>query len=245
VLVCRSCRTCLSPAGAARWKDHLYREPHRLAGAPLSKTIQLLTSMYGDGELRSVDELRRHRPSRRSPCARVAGLDTSPGYLCLANVDGCDFATTRLVKMHDHMLPAYGVRAVEHDRQVRPLWRACTLQTYFTAKGRIDYFVVADSAHDDHCGAGSSGAICCCRQQAGPSVQQGQPPSSPERALLKMLRADAMQARRDMDEAASLVQDAGEGRADMEAWAVRMGLAGHLHGLRDDEIRTSYQLLAS
>ena len=47
-----------------------------------------------------------------------------------------------------------------------------------------------------------------------------------------------------MDEAASIVQDAGEGRVDMEAWAVRMGLAGHLHGLRDDEIHTSYQLPA-
>lgn len=75
----------------------------------------------------------------------------------------------------DPMLPAHGVRAAEHDRQARPLWRACTLQTYFTDKGRIDYYVVADSAHDDHCGAGGSGAICRRRQQARPSVQQGQP----------------------------------------------------------------------
>lgn len=48
------------------------------------------------------------------------------------------------------------------------------------------------------------------------------------------MRANATQARRDMDEASSVGRDAGEGRADMEAWAVRMGLAG----LRDDEIRT-------
>jgi hypothetical protein len=171
----------------------------------------------------------------------VAGLNTSPGYLCLANVGGCDFTTIRLAKMYDHMLPAYSVRAVEHDRQTRLLWRIYMLQTYFTAKGQIDYFVVTDST----CNRCDGSSACCHPQQAGLSLQQIQLPSSPERALLKTLQADAMQARHDMDEAAFMVQDAGEGRADMEAWAVRMGLAGHLRGLRDDEIHLSYQLLPS
>jgi hypothetical protein len=52
--------------------------------------------------------------------------------------------------MHDHM-PQHGRTASQHDRQQRPLWRACVLQTYFTAKRQIDYFVVegGDSTVDD------------------------------------------------------------------------------------------------
>jgi hypothetical protein len=132
VLVCQWCRTCLSPAGVLRWKDHLYREPHRLTGVRLSETIDLL-SPY-ESRMRSLQELRQHRPSRRSPCPRIAGLDASPGYLCVVEQGGCDFATTRLAKMHDHMLPAHNTRAAEHDRQTRPLWTECMLQTYFTVK---------------------------------------------------------------------------------------------------------------
>ncbi|KAM5527556.1 hypothetical protein FOXYSP1_19918 [Fusarium oxysporum f. sp. phaseoli] len=44
--------------------------------------------------------------------------------------------------MHDHM-PVHGRKASEHTNAM-PLWRACKLQTYFTAKGLIDYFVVEE-----------------------------------------------------------------------------------------------------
>jgi hypothetical protein len=44
--------------------------------------------------------------------------------------------------MHQHM-PAHGMKASQH-REAVPLWRGCMLQTYFTAKGRIDYFIVEE-----------------------------------------------------------------------------------------------------
>jgi hypothetical protein len=55
--------------------------------------------------------------------------------------------TTRLDRMHDHM-PKHGRTASQHQNGVAPLWRACLLQTYFTAGGLIDYFVVDGDGQD-------------------------------------------------------------------------------------------------
>jgi hypothetical protein len=43
--------------------------------------------------------------------------------------------------MQHHMF-SHKRKAKEHEST--PLWEECRLQTYFTAKGRIDYFVVVD-----------------------------------------------------------------------------------------------------
>lgn len=139
VIVCRRCGTCLAPAGIARWKAHLYREPHQLKGAILEMTIKLL-SPYAS-RIRPLEALRQERPSRRSPSRHIDGLDVYQGYICTCNEASCDFVTRRLVAMHKHM-PTHGMQASQHDAHIRPLWRACKLQTYFTAKGLIDYFVV-------------------------------------------------------------------------------------------------------
>jgi hypothetical protein len=101
-----------------------------------------LLSPYA-GRIRPHDTLRRERPARTSPCRRIDGLEVYQGFICTCNEGSCDFVTRRLATMHKHM-PTHGMRASQHHVQTRPLWRACQLQTYFTAKGLIDYFVVAD-----------------------------------------------------------------------------------------------------
>lgn len=45
--------------------------------------------------------------------------------------------------MKRHVASTHNLEAKAH-RNI-PLWKECKLQTYFTGKGRIDYFVVVDN----------------------------------------------------------------------------------------------------
>ncbi|PNP74174.1 hypothetical protein FNYG_12487 [Fusarium nygamai] len=85
-----------------------------------------------------------------------------------------------------------------------PLWRACKLQTYFTAKGLIDYFVVGE-----------------------------------EGKLFEDLKADIIQASRDLEEKTNIVEGIDESRADRVPWLIHTGFPTHLRGLRDTEILSS------
>ncbi|KAF6517688.1 hypothetical protein HZS61_003249 [Fusarium oxysporum f. sp. conglutinans] len=70
--------------------------------------------------------------------------------------------------MHGHM-PVHGRKASEHTNAV-PLWRACKLQTYFTAKGLIDYFLVEEDLSLPLTGealAGSGLAMASTSQEEG------------------------------------------------------------------------------
>ncbi|SPJ84073.1 uncharacterized protein FTOL_10589 [Fusarium torulosum] len=97
-----------------------------------------------------------------------------------------------------------------------PLWRVCKLQTYFTAKGLIDYFVVEDPSPSMTGGVPSGTGLATA------------PTSQEEGKLFEDLKADIIQASRDLDEEAGIVQDVEESRAD--------------RGLRDTEIISSYAL---
>ncbi|EWY79533.1 hypothetical protein FOYG_17334 [Fusarium oxysporum NRRL 32931] len=140
VIACRLCGTCLVPK-VTSWKSHLRAEPHRMRGDELRLTVDKLSGY----NLRPVEELRQWRPDRKRPCQPIEGLAVYGGYICTQ--DRCDHCTRRIEKMHDH-LPAHGKRASQHT-SARPLWRACRLQTYFTAKGRIDYFVVEEEEEEE------------------------------------------------------------------------------------------------
>jgi hypothetical protein len=48
--------------------------------------------------------------------------------------------------MRDHTV-VHGKKAKEHDRE--PLWEKCLLQSYFTTKSRVDYFVVIEEGTKD------------------------------------------------------------------------------------------------
>ena len=230
VVVCRQCRTCLSPDGPRQWRRHLRREPHGLKDERLARAVGLLSTY----ELRTRDELRRRRPDRRVPCERIEGLATYGGYICLCDPTKCDFATRRLEMMEDHM-PRHGRTAREHHGMGAVLWRSCTLQTYFTAKGLIDYFVVAEVERRE-------------RNPESEGHDHGQPgcgeppPSSPERQVFEGLREDMRQAGRDLEVKASAVEDLGQGRADRERWLVHTGFPTYLRGLPDAEIKSSYRL---
>ncbi|KAI7767507.1 hypothetical protein LZL87_013752 [Fusarium oxysporum] len=113
-----------------------------------------------------------------------------------------------------------------------PLWRACKLQTYFTAKGLIDYFLVEEDPSLLTIGgalAGSGLAI-----MASTSQEEGK--------LFKDLKADIIQASRNLDKEAEIMQDVEASRADQVPWLIYTRFPTHLQGLRDTEIMSSYTL---
>jgi hypothetical protein len=224
VIVCRPCGTCLVPKPTS-WKRHLRAEPHRMRGDKLRLSIEQLSSY----SLRPVDELRQWRADRKQPCRPIEGLTIYEGYICCCINAGCDYCTRRIERMHGHM-PAHGKRASQHTDNT-PLWRSCRLQTYFTAKGLIDYFVIDDPSLSLRIRAPTQGSSLL----VSPSSQE-------EGKLFKDLKADIIQASRDLEEKAGIVEGIDKSRADRVPWLIHTGFPIHLQGLRDTEIILLYAL---
>ncbi|GKU14993.1 unnamed protein product, partial [Fusarium langsethiae] len=190
--------------------------------------------------LRPVDELRQWRVDRKWPCRPIEGLTVYQGYICRTDAE-CDYCTRRIEKMHDHV-PAHGKRASQYTDD-KPLWRPCRLQTYFTAKGLIDYFVVDDPLTLPRTGA--AGAVEMASRPLTPgSALLTSPPSQEEEEgkLFEDIKADVIQASRDLEVKASKVEGIDESRADHVPWLIHTGFPTHLRGLRDTEILSSYAL---
>jgi Orsellinic acid/F9775 biosynthesis cluster protein D len=216
IAVCCECETALIP-DTASLERHFRARPHRLSGGALKTTVQLVLA-YG---LKSVRELKLQKPRREHKCRRIQHLAAYQGYACLDS--GCGFCTRRLAKIHDHM-PKHKRKASEH--KTAALWEECTLQTYFTAKGRIDYFVVVDEDKGRVAGAGG-----------GPGVLTG-----PETELFAKLEQDYKDVKGDLEEQASIVHDFGDSRSERVPWLETTGFPYHLAPLRDEEIWSSYKL---
>ncbi len=54
----------------------------------------------------------------------------------------CDYCTRHPQKIREHVSSIHKLKAASH--KTSPLWKKCKLQTYFTGKGLIDYFVVVE-----------------------------------------------------------------------------------------------------
>ncbi|KIS70266.1 uncharacterized protein UMAG_10585 [Mycosarcoma maydis] len=86
------------------------------------------------GQRPDADKISHVGPSTVLPCTKDSFAPVQqPGF----------FSTRRLDKIRHHM-SVHGRKPKEHS-DAAPLWRACQLQTYFTAKGIIDYFEVDDA----------------------------------------------------------------------------------------------------
>ncbi|KAL7940521.1 hypothetical protein V8C42DRAFT_337355 [Trichoderma barbatum] len=104
-----------------------------------------------------------------------------------------------------------------------------------------------------------AGYICLCdgenlRRRGGsttlpsaPNSKEGRETWSPSSSLeggklFDGLRDDLRQAARDLDEKVAVVEDTGKDRVDREPWLVYTGFATRLRGIRDVEIKPSYEL---
>ena len=100
------------------------------------------------------------------------------------------------------------------------------MQTYFTAKGLIDYFVVLDE---------EKGRVC--RTAGGPNLL-----TEPEKELFAKLEQDYKDVKGDIEEQASIVHDFGDSRSERVPWLEITGFLYHLSTLQDKEIWSSYKL---
>jgi orsellinic acid/F9775 biosynthesis protein OrsD/helicase-like protein/RAD3-like DEAD/DEAH box helicase len=219
VVVCHVCRSCIIP-GRDSQKRHLRAEPHRLLGDVLSTTIELLSSY----NLRSIRELKEHKPRPTDQCQAIEHLASYDGFYCLQS--DCRYCTRHLPKMKKHMVSAHRIKAKEHG--INPLWKECKLQTYFTGHGRIDYFVITDEKE--------KGGIS---EQASHSLLLTQP----EKELFEKLEKDYKDVKGDLKEQATIVQDIGDSRSERVPWlhdVIRS--PSHLITLKDKEIWSSYKL---
>jgi hypothetical protein len=98
------------------------------------------------------------------------------------------------------MLPVYRVRAKEH--KLRPLWEECLLQTYFTARGCIDYFVVVEAEAK---GRQNKGALACA---ISPVLL-----AEKEKTYFEELEKDHQKTKDDVIEQASIVYDFGDSKS--------------------------------
>jgi hypothetical protein len=99
--------------------------------------VQLLSSY----DLKTVEELKEHKPQFEDKCQLIERLESYDGFYCLQGK--CTYCTRHLPKMKRHVASTHNLEAKGHKNI--PLWKECKLQTYFTGKGRIDYFVVVDN----------------------------------------------------------------------------------------------------
>ena len=101
------------------------------------------------------------------------------------------------------------------------------LQTYFTAGGHIDYFVVVEEAEEEKgrlLGAGKT------------------PLTDSKKACFGTLEEDHQKTKDDVIEQASIVHDVGGSRSARVPWLEQTDFLFYLARLRDKEIKSSYEL---
>jgi hypothetical protein len=219
VVVCHVCKSCIIP-GCSSQERHLRAEPHRLSGEELKTTVQLLSSY----NLRTVEELREHKPRIEDQCQVIEHLACYGGFYCLQ--PECQYSTRHFREMRKHMPSIHQIKAAVHEKAA--LWKEVKLQTYFTGHGRIDYFVVTDNKEKE----GVS-------KQASDSVRLTQP----EKELFEKLEKDYKDVKCDLEEQATVVQDIRDSRAERVPWLHdKTQIPPHLTSLEDEEIWSSYKL---
>jgi len=216
VVVCRLCSSCVVP-GRRSQERHLRAKPHRLTGDTLKTTVQLLDSY----DLRTVAELREHKPRARDERRPIEHLASYDGFSCLQLE--CDFSTRHRLRMREHMSAVHEIKAKEHEKS--PLWKECRLQTYFTGKGLIEYFVVVEGPN----------------QSSRSKLDTARLTKTEEELFIK-LEKDYEDVKGDIEEQASVVHDFGDSRSERVPWLERTGFPSHLAGLKDEEIWSSYKL---
>lgn len=258
VVVCRLCSTCLI-ARKESWIIHLRASPHRSTGEELRLIVDHLSTYTG---LRSFDELRQRAIDLRcqaQPCRSIDGLEIYDGYTCICADGECHFQTRRLRTMREHM-HVHAKKAKQHS-EATPLWRACQLQTYFTAKGMIDYFEVEDVAPtmspqtaplNSPSSSFSDDTTPTISQQAAPlgTSSSSLSPSASTIAVQQQVRSHFHRVikericHRSQLSCAVRIPLRSKTHPDCDPWLVITGFSTHLDGLYDAEIQSSYALHA-
>lgn len=235
IIICQACSTCLNPVSTAL-ERHLRGSPHLLTGAILKATLQQLSSYNA----RTVEDLKRYKPTltltcNARPIPRIEHLAAYQGWRCLAEPD-CRYYTRVRKAMQKHVAAQHKSTAMPGTTEGRsaPL-EQCTLQTYFTAKGLIDYFLVSDDSGDPENNDDREADRGCEGERVGSERDDD--------AAFEMLKADIKASQQSLRAQSGVVRDPGEGPASQEVpWLRMTQFPHHLAGLTDEEIRSSVTL---
>jgi len=141
-----------------------------------------------------LGELQQYKPRVKDKCQVIEHLVVYNRFYCLQLDYG--YQTRYLREMRKHMPQAHKIKATVHKSCA--LWRAVKLQTYFTAFGLIDYFVVVDEEN-----GGVKG-----------TARGSMPVTEPEKELFEKLEKDYKDMKCDLEEQATVVQDIGDSRSE-------------------------------
>jgi hypothetical protein len=96
VVVCHLCHSCIVP-GSQSQEYHLRAEPHRLLGPELKTTLELFSTY----SLRTLEELKQHKPQAEDKCQVIEHLAVYDGFYCLQ--PECQYGTRHARKIRKHM----------------------------------------------------------------------------------------------------------------------------------------------
>jgi hypothetical protein len=216
LVVCKRCKTSVIP-GRSSVERHLRAEPHRLLGQALKAHLVYTDSLA----LRTLEVLQGSKPANGG--TQLEYLEVYNSYCCLL-YEGDAFLTTYLPRIQHHM-SSHKRKAKEHEST--PLWKEYKLQTYFTAKGRIDYFIVADEENSGVKGTARGSMLV----------------TEPEKELFEKLKRDYKDVKCDLKEQATIVQGIRDSRSERVPWLYDVtGFLYHNTTLKDEEIWSSYKL---
>jgi len=218
-IVCSECGSGIIPK-ISSIKRHLRGKPHRLSGDELEATAQLLVSY----QLRTIEQLREYTKQLDGPCEAIKDLAMYDGFYCC--YPQCRNRTRDLHKMKKHQPLIHKMSASEHKKT--PLWGKCKLQTYFTGKGLIDYFLVHDTTP--------------IPRTSTAAASDSTPLTQGERVLFEKAEADVRKVKEEMAEEAGIVHDFEDLRSSIVPWLQKLAFPFHLKDLKDSEIRSAIKL---
>ncbi|KFZ24597.1 hypothetical protein V502_00922, partial [Pseudogymnoascus sp. VKM F-4520 (FW-2644)] len=157
--------------------------------------------MLSSYKLKTVEQLNDQTPQLKDKCMPIEGLACYNGFCCLHAQ--CSYCTQHLPKMKEHVSSTHKVKAAEH--KTSPLWRECTLQTYFVGRGRVKYFVVVDNKK---LGKLNTSELSTALKEE-------------EKELFIKLEDDYQDVKGDIEKQAGIVQDFGDSQSAWVPWLER------------------------
>ena len=119
----------------------------------------------------------------------------------------------------------YEIKVKEYEKSL--LQKECKLQTYFTRKGLIDYFIIVEATSQSSRSKLDSARLIKTKEE-----------------LFIQLEKDYDDVKVDIKEQASIVYNIRDSRLERVPWLYNVtGFPSHLATLKDKEIWSSYKLL--
>ncbi|PWN39823.1 P-loop containing nucleoside triphosphate hydrolase protein, partial [Ceraceosorus guamensis] len=208
VIACLHCASCVRPGKEAITR-HLYK--HSVCKPELTVLVNLLDD---------YEVLGPQAPRTEWPTAVIKELAVHDGYQCTF---GCTDAFRTLDKVKLHIAHAHSSESARSADA--PLWRRCTVQTFYSDKQAVRYFAVA------------------LPPTPGPTQSQHVPLA--EEAFFDALQADKQEAERDAQEHAQRIHGFGAHHSGAVPWLQNTGIEKHVCGLHKQEIQASFALPTS